>query len=217
MREKAIAEGLVNPDYRVRMRTIHVLVERGHAEAAQVLLPLLHDREMPVRNAAIVALGTSLIAHMQYQFHQTVKKGHGRLEIRRYWTLSDPDYLAYLDPKQRWKGARRIGMVQAERRLGETSTQETRYSLLSFSCAKTFARAVRGHWGSENSVHWALDVAFCEDDSRVRLGHAGENLAVLRHIALNLLRQEQSTHLGSKAKRLQAAWSTDYLCKTLVL
>ena len=106
-------------------------------------------------------------------------------------------------------------MVQAERRLSKAITQETRYYLLSFSRVSTFVQAVRGHWGIENSVHWVLDVAFREDDSRVRLGHACENLAVPRHIALNLLRQEKSARIGIKAKRLKTAWSTDYFQRVL--
>jgi predicted transposase YbfD/YdcC len=91
-------------------------------------------------------------------------------------------------------------------------TTEVRYYILSIQGnAAQFAHAVRSHWGIENSLHWVLDVAFHEDLSRARTGHSAHNFALLRHIALNVLRQERTASGGIHAKRLKAGWSTNYL------
>ncbi|MEM9155576.1 MAG: ISAs1 family transposase, partial [Cyanobacteria bacterium P01_F01_bin.33] len=149
-----------------------------------------------------------------HEFYQTVDGGHGRIEIRRHWLLAEVD--ALLDAK-RWAGLARVGLVESERRLpGCPPTLEQRYYLLSLDGGvERFARAVRAHWGIENQLHWVLDVAFHEDASRIRKDHAPENLALVRHLALNLLKQDRPTKAGIKAKRLKAGWDNDFLSTIL--
>lgn len=81
--------------------------------------------------------------------------------------------------------------------------------------AEEFAKYQRSNWGIENSLHWVLDVAFREDDSRVRKDNAPENLSILRHMTLNLLKQEKTRKRGIKGKRLLCGWDNDYLCKVI--
>jgi len=106
--------------------------------------------------------------------------------------------------------------IIAERRAGTEVSRETRYYISSLAAsARTLHDAVRSHWGIENKVHWVLDLAFREDESRARSGHSAHNMAVLRHIALNLLRHETTARCGIKARRLKAGWDLPYLLKVL--
>ena len=153
---------------------------------------------------------------VDYDFHRTVNKGHGRIETRQCWAISEPDHLRYLNKNNKWSKLTSIVMVEAERLVdGETSV-ESRYYISSLpNNAKALLEATRGHWGIENRVHWVLDVAFREDESRVRKGSAEENLATLRRMALNLIKHETTSKGGVAARRKRAGWDEDYLLKVL--
>lgn len=141
--------------------------------------------------------------------YTTVDGGHGRIETRKYAVTSDIDWL---DDKDKWLGLRSLGMVESTRDVNGKISHEKRYYISSLGCcAQVFGDAVRSHWGIENSVHWVLDIAFREDESRIRKGFGPENFAAIRHIALNLLKENKSFKGSIKSKRLNAAMDTTYL------
>lgn len=149
-------------------------------------------------------------------YFRDVYGDHGRIEIRECWTIRETDYLEYLRNHESWQDLHTLAMVRSERRSGRKRSRETRYYITSLSNdAQSILGAVRGHWGIENELHWVLDVAFDEDQSRLRKDNGAENFAVLRHIAVNLLKQETSEKIGIKAKRFRAATDEQYLLKVL--
>ena len=140
---------------------------------------------------------------------ETTDGEHGRIEIRRFTTTGEVDWF---EDKSKWEKLTSFGMVESERQIGDKTTRDTRYYISSLpSDAKTFAQASRGHWGIENGLHWSLDIAFREDESRIRIGHAATNLGIIRHFALNLIKQDKSRKLGVKASRKRAGWDETYL------
>jgi predicted transposase YbfD/YdcC len=147
------------------------------------------------------------------QFTETNDKGHGRIETRRYWQSSDVKWLA-----KDWAGITTIGMVESVRIEKEKTSTECRYFLSSLPLdVQRFSQAVRGHWGIENGLHYCLDVSMNEDNSRIRKGHAAENFALLRKMALNMLKQEPSRKKRSiKGKQKAAGWDHDYLLTLLM-
>ena len=152
---------------------------------------------------------------ISHSYHEDIDAGHGRIETRRVWTVSDLDWL---QGKEQWKGLNVIGMVESTREIDDKRSTERRFYIGSIeNNAELLGNSVRAHWGIENSLHWSLDVTFREDDCRVRKGNASENFAVVRHIALGLLQQEKSARTGIKAKRFKCALNTDYLTKVLTV
>ena len=150
-----------------------------------------------------------------YDHARTVNKGHGRIEIRECWTISDPETLRFLWGSANWKKLSAVARIRSQRLIGDERSCEDRFYIASISGAKPVLQAVRSHWGIENRLHWVLDIAFDEDHHRLRKEHGPENFAVLRHIALNLLKQDTSLKRSIKGKRLFAGWNQDYLLKVL--
>lgn len=155
---------------------------------------------------------------------QTRDLGHGRREVRRVRASQD---VAWLSKSEQWQDLRSIVEVEAERHTGEGQSTERRYFISSLPAAsdadaEALLSAIRTHWGIENSVHWVLDVVFREDESRIRRDHGGVNLSTLRHLSLNLLRQNAARQtprsklpMSVRMKRKRAGWDDDFLAEVV--
>src|SRR6185503_21242193 len=151
---------------------------------SRIITPTLSDEVTRFLNDARDT-GFTDVAH---SYHETVDGDHGRIETRRYWITSE---IAWLGAKASWSNLQSVGMVESRREIGDTVQIDTRYFLTSLPAqAVRFAHAVRQPWGVENSLHWVLDVSFQEEACRIRKEKGAQTFAVLRHIAINLLRRE---------------------------
>lgn len=208
--QKKIAKEIVESD------ADYVLALKGNQETVHEEVKTFLDaaingfengRESGMTRPELKALKQTL------QQKETVDGDHGRIETRRYYQSEDLQWFADRD---QWEGLSTVGVVESTRDIGGEVTTERRYFLSSLPLdVAQFARAVRSHWGIENKLHWVLDVSLGEDRSRARAGHAAENLATLRRLALNMLKKDNSKKRGIKGKQLSAGWDHAYLLKLL--
>jgi predicted transposase YbfD/YdcC len=194
--QKRIAREIIEADAN------YVLALKGNQET-------VHDEVRSYLDDAMIH------APGELAYTQTIEKDHGRIETRRYWQSERLDWFA---DRKDWEGLHSIGVVESIRQTDEKIQTERRYFLSSLPLdVLRFSHAVRSHWGIENQLHWILDVQFNEDQSRARTGHAAENLATLRRLALNLLKRDTTKKRGIKGKQKNAGWSHPYLLHLLGL
>jgi predicted transposase YbfD/YdcC len=205
--QKTIAKEIIEAD------ADYVLALKGNQETVHAEVKSYLDDAI-VQQAALPTRKAKEPPTPELAYTETVEKDHGRLEIRRCWQSGR---LGWFADQAKWEGLRSVGVVESVRQVGtQAPTVERRYYLSSLAVdVEKFARAVRGHWGVENSLHWCLDVQMGEDQSRARTGHAAENLATLRRLALNLLKRDKTKKRGLRGKQLNAAWDHAYLLRLL--
>jgi len=143
--------------------------------------------------------------------HDTSEKGHGRIEFRHYYLCTDKELLALHDD---WTNLNGIGMMKSRVIKGDTITEETHYYITSLTDVESFADAVRKHWAVETSLHWCLDVTFREDHSRIRKDHSAQNMAVVRHIALNALKS-MNDKMSLARRRRHCSYDDAYLANVI--
>jgi predicted transposase YbfD/YdcC len=151
-----------------------------------------------------------------YETAQKQNTGHDRQEYRQIWIVSKPEYRDFLRRGKLWVNLKSLIKLVTVRVTPHKTETSSRYFISSWQAsAQHFMTAIREHWQIENGLHWVLDIAFREDESRIRKDHAPQNMAVLRHLALNLLKQETSVKVGMAAKRKMAGWDNRYLLKVV--
>ena len=151
-----------------------------------------------------------------YRYQETVEKDHGRIEVRRCWMVEEVA-IEWLERQDQWPGLASLAAIESERRLGKKVTKETRYFISSLTGnVQHLAEAARKHWGIENSLHWVLDVTLNEDRSRIRKEHAPENLALVRRLALNLIKKAKPPKASVRGSIKRAGWDTSFLQEILV-
>jgi predicted transposase YbfD/YdcC len=152
-------------------------------------------------------------ARVKVSRHETEERCHGRQEHRIYLQVDVPESLP---GRKNWAGMKTLGLVIRTREIDGKETGEVQCYISSLKRnAKRFARAVRGHWGIENTCHWTLDMTFREDESRARERNVAENLSWLRRFALGLLKQHPNEKMSLVMKRRACGWNTDFLTEVL--
>lgn len=205
--QKQIAREIIEAD------ADYVMALKGNHETVHAEVKTFLDATVTEAAAARPAGVKPSVAAATLETLATVEKDHGRHETRRYYQSAA---LAWFSDREKWDGLKTVGLVEATREVRGKVTVERRYYLSSLPLGvAVFAKAVRGHWSVENSLHWVLDVQMSEDNSRARSGYAAENLATLRRLALNLLKQEKTKKRGIHGKQLNASWDHAYLLRLL--
>ena len=149
----------------------------------------------------------------EFKQYEETEKGHGRIEIRKYIAI---DQISWMDANWEWAGIKSIIMVESTRIIGDKISHEARHYISSLpSDINKISHAIRSHWSIENSLHWVLDVSFNEDQSRIRKGNVPQNVTIVKHVVLNLLKQAQKKLKGVSVKGLRKAAGWD--CGTLSL
>lgn len=179
----------------------------------------LKENQPRLYAAVAHTVASDQLTHFAQVKHETLitrSKAHGRIETRHHILITDPHEIAYFNRDGRWWELGAIGVVERTRQIGDTLERKVHFFVTSLKAdVHLFAHAVRRHWSIENNLHWTLDITFNEDQSRARVGNEPENLAVLRHFVLNLLKLDTSVKDSIKGKRQRAGWDNDFLLTVL--